>query len=131
MSILIGLHIKRTLEKDPDVAGFVGDRIFPIVMPQGVSTFPYICYDTNGQSGQRTKDGLVNDSASVSMGVIAKTYEDALVIANSVRKAFDGKRTKYNEFSVKCKGVSYNDEYLSDFDAFAVNLNFDFETTDL
>lgn len=130
MSILIGLHVKRTLEKDTDVTGFVGDRIFPIVAPQGVSTFPYICYDTNGQSGQRTKDGLANDLASVSMGVMAKSYEDALVIANSVRKAFEGKRTKYNEFSVKCTGVSYNDEYFSQLDAFAVNLNFDFETTD-
>lgn len=131
MSILIGLHIKRTLEADADVTRLAGNRIYPIVVPQGVDTYPFICYDVSGASGDDTKDGVVDDIATVSMAVIAKTYEDAIVLGNSVRKAFDGKTAEYDEFEVEdCMNISYNDEYIEALDAYAINLGIDFKTTD-
>ena len=131
MSVLIGLHIKRTLERDAGVTGVVGNRIFPVAMAQGVDTYPFICYDTNGGIGQRTKDGVLNDVSSVGMAVVAKRYEDALNLANMVRKAFDGKRAKYDELEAECVGLTYNDEYVENIDAFAVNMILDFKTKDL
>lgn len=131
MSILIGLHIKRTLEADADVTRLAGNRIYPLVVPQGVDTYPFICYDVSGASGDDTKDGVVDDIATVSMAVIAKTYEDAIVLGNSVRKAFDGKTAEYDEFEVEdCMNISYNDEYIEALDAYAINLGIDFKTTD-
>ena len=128
MSILLGLHIKKTLEADTNVKDLVGGRIFPLAMVQGVEAFPFICYDMNGQAGSRTKDGPVNDTASISLAVIAKKYEDALLIANLVRSAFEWKKAKYNEFEAENIGVSYNDEYVESIDAYAVNMNLDFKT---
>lgn len=131
MSVLIGLHIKRTLERDKGIAGVVGNRIFPVAMAQGVETYPFICYDTNGGSGQRTKDGALNDVSTVGMAVVAKSYEGALELANMVRKSFEGKRAKYEELEAECVGLTYNDEYIDSLDAFAVNMSVDFKTKDL
>lgn len=128
MSVLIGLHIKRALENDLEVKRLVAKRVFPLAMAQGVETFPFVCYDTNGQAAQATKDGPMNDAASVGMAVVSKSYEEALVVANAVRKALENKRADYPEFEVECVGLSYNDEYVESLDAFAVNMNFDFKT---
>ena len=131
MSILIGLHIRRTLEKNSDVTKFVKNRIYPLVVPQGVETYPFICYDVSGASGDETKDGVVDDMATVSVSVIAKTYEDAIMIGNSVRYALEGKTAEYEEFAVtECMNISYNDEYIDALDAYAVNLSIDFRTED-
>lgn len=131
MSILIGLHIRRTLEKNTDVTKFVKNRIYPLVVPQGVETYPFICYDISGASGDETKDGVVDDMATVNIAVIAKTYEEAIVLGNSVRYALDGKSVEYDEFAVtECMNISYNDEYIDALDAYAVNLSIDFRTED-
>lgn len=128
MSILLGLHIKRTLENDTKVKSFVGSRIFPLAYPQGVDTFPFICYNMNGQQGSKTKDGPVNDTASISLDVVSKNYEESLILANLVRYAFEGKGEKYTEFEAENVGVTYNDEYVEDLDAYRVNMILDFKT---
>ena len=85
MSILIGLHIARALKRNADIVQSVEDRIFPIVVAQGVEKFPFVVYDTSGGSGTKTKDGTLTDTASVSMSVIAKSYSEALSIGHAVR----------------------------------------------
>ena len=131
MSVLIGLHVKRVLAKNAEVVGYVGDRVYPLAVPNGVGQFPFICYDTSGASGERTKDGLVNDVAMVALSVIAKKYEDAIKIGNLVRYAFDGKGAQYDEFRVQtCRNITYNDEYIADLDAYSVNFSMDFITLD-
>ena len=131
MSILLGLHIKRTLEGNEQVKSFVGNRIFPLAFPQGVETFPFICYDMNGQQGTKTKDGPVNDSTSISLAVVSKNYEESLILANLVRYAFENKGATYAEFEAENVGVTYNDEYVEAVDAYAVNMMLDFKTKDL
>ena len=131
MSILLGLHIKRTLENNAKVKSFVGNRIFPLAYPQGVDTFPFICYNMNGQQGTKTKDGPVNDTASISLEVVSKNYEEALNLANLVRYAFENKGEKYTEFEAENIGVTYNDEYVEDLDAYRVNMILDFKTKDV
>ena len=84
MSILIGLHIKKVLEQNRDVVERVGNRIYPLVIPQGVETYPFICYDMSGGTGEQTKDGVLDDVATVNIAVIAKTYEEAIIIGNEV-----------------------------------------------
>ena len=131
MSVLIGLHIKRVLAKVEAVTRMVGNRIYPLVVPQGVEVYPFICYDMNGGMGDSTKDGSVDDVASVNLSVIAKNYEEAIVLGNAVRYAFDGVTAEYEEFSVKeCMNMSYNDEYIDGIDAYALNLSMDFRTED-
>lgn len=132
MSILIGLHIRRALEKNTDVTSFVGNRIYPLVVPQGVETYPFICYDVSGGSGNTTKDGVVDDVATVSISVLGKTYEETVVIGNAVRYALEGYCPTYKEFRVLQTGnIVYNDEYVEAIDAYSVNISIDFKTVDL
>lgn len=131
MSILIGLHIKRVLEQEEAVTRYVGNRIFPVVAPLGVEAFPFIGYDMTGGTGDSTKDGTTDDVASVRLSVVAKSYEEAIKIGNAVRYAFEGKTAVYEEFAVtECANVTYNDEYIDDFGAYALDLNIDFRTED-
>ena len=131
MSILIGLHIKRVLEQEEAVTRYVGNRIFPVVAPLGVEAFPFIGYDMTGGTGDSTKDGTTDDVASVRLSVVAKSYEEAILIGNAVRYAFEGKTAVYEEFAViECANVTYNDEYIDDFGAYALDLNIDFRTED-
>lgn len=131
MSILIGLHIKRVLEQEEAVTRYVGNRIFPVVAPLGVEAFPFIGYDMTGGTGDSTKDGTTDDVVSVQLSVVAKSYEEAILIGNAVRYAFEGQLAVYEEFAVtECANVTYNDEYIDDFGAYALNLNIDFRTED-
>ena len=131
MSILIGLHIKRVLEQEEAVTRYVGNRIFPVVAPLGVEAFPFIGYDMTGGTGDSTKDGTTDDVASVRLSVVAKSYEEAILIGNAVRYAFEGKKAVYEEFAVtECANVTYNDEYIDDFGAYTLDLNIDFRTED-
>ena len=131
MSVLIGLHIKRTLESNPDVVKLVSNRIYPIVVPQGVETYPFICYDMTGASGDSTKDGAVDDVATVSISVLSKRYEDVILIGNAVRYALEGYCPKYEEFIItKTGNIVYNDEYVEAIDAYSLNISIDFRTID-
>ena len=132
MSVLIGLHIKRALERNPDVVRLVSNRIYPIVVPQGVDTYPFICYDMSGGSGDSTKDGAVDDVATVSISILAKKYEDAIKIGNAVRYSLDGYCPSYDEFKItKAGNIVYNDEYVEAIDAYSLNISIEFRTIDL
>lgn len=131
MSILIGLHIVRALKKENGITDKVGDRIFPLIVPQGVDRFPFIVYDMSGGSGTKTKDGTVDDAASVQVSVIAKTHREALLLGNLVRYALDGYCPTYEELKILQTGnIVYNDEYVEAIDAYSVNISIDFRTID-
>jgi hypothetical protein len=100
-------------------------------VPLGVDNFPYIVYDTTGSAGDATKDGFVEDTVTVQLSVVAKGYRETLELAQLVRYEIEGKKADYEEFSVKQDGiVQYNDEYIEQFDSYAVNLIFGFKTID-
>lgn len=131
MSILIGLHIVRALERNQVIKEMVGDRIYPIVVPQGVDRYPFIVYDMQGGSGTTTKDGTVDDAVTVQVSVIAKMHTQALNIGNAVRYALDGHCPTYEEFRIlKTGNIVYNDEYVEAIDAYSVNISIDFRTID-
>lgn len=131
MSILIGLHIARALKRKKEITDKVGDRIFPLIVPQGVDRFPFIAYDMNGGSGTTSKDGTLEDTASVQVSVVAKSHVEALLIGNSIRYALDGYTPRYDEFEVRSTGnIVYYDEYVEALDAYSVNISIDFKTID-
>lgn len=121
----------QTLLSNEVVAEKVGDRIFPLVVPQGVERFPFVVYDMQGGSGTTTKDGSVDDAVTVQVNVVAKTHTEALTIGNAVRYALDGYCPRYKEFEIRKTGnIVYNDEYVEALDAYSVNISIDFRTVD-
>ena len=121
----------QTLLSNEVVAEKVGDRIFPLVVPQGVERFPFVVYDMQGGSGTTTKDGSVDDAVTVQVNVVAKTHTEALTIGNAVRYVLDGYCPRYKEFEIRKTGnIVYNDEYVEALDAYSVNISIDFRTVD-
>lgn len=72
MSLLIGEHISGALGLSAIVASKFGGRIFPIVIPEGVSQYPYIVYGGLSIQPDYTKDGAGQDNTQVQVTVVGK-----------------------------------------------------------
>lgn len=132
MSLLIGIHVQKTLAADADVVARVNNRIYPKAIPEGASAFPFIVYGMSGIDEAGTKDGN-EDSIGVAIMCVAKTYEEAALTANAVRYALEGKRAAYNEYKFDVRDCMLNavgDDYLEDLPAYAVTINMNFWTQD-
>ena len=118
MSLLIGEHISSALGLSAIVASKFGERIFPIVIPEGVSQYPYIVYGGLSIQPDYTKDG-------------ARQAGETVEMANEVRYELEGIRAEYAKFMVNdCTVSSIDVEYLQEIDAYAVNIVFNFKTND-
>ena len=132
MSVLIGLHIVEALQRSEAIQKAVGDRVYPILAPAGVDSFPFFTYEASGTSRTNTKDGRLYDEDSVTVRIVAKKHIEALRLAKEVGKALDGYRPKYESFQVVSVGtITYSDEYAENLDAYIVNVTIEFKTLDL
>lgn len=131
MSLLIGEHISGALGLSAIVASKFGGRIFPIVIPEGVSQYPYIVYGGLSIQPDYTKDGAGQDNTQVQVTVVGKGAGETVEMANEVRYELEGVRAEYARFTVNdCTVSSIDVEYLQEIDAYAVNIVFNFKTND-
>ena len=95
-SILIGKVIYKLLKEDPDLKGYIGSRIFPLVA-ENDTNYPFITYsrDTIFPS-MSTKDGSHEDTCNFSILIVSDEYMNSLEIANICRRIFE-KRTIISE----------------------------------
>lgn len=138
MSILIGMHIASELKRDENVRrviAYIDDdgveqlRLYPIVAPEGAER-PFVVYKNEGVVGEYTKDGGCGDTVVVHLRCVAEEYYDAVVLADRVRKALEGKKRSYEgAFAVKdCNLVGSDEAWLSEVDAYEVDVRLEFET---
>lgn len=85
---MIQQDIFRILSEDVEIASYVGNRIYPIELPQG-SSVPAIVYITNDMMPINSLDGESGlDSGLIEITCWAKTYMTAHLMAAAVRSAF-------------------------------------------
>lgn len=92
MSLLIGTNISATLLASPIITASVGDRVFPLayLYNQGESVrYPFVIYDGLNIEESRTKDGSFVESTRISLTSAAKTYDEAVDLANKVRHVLE------------------------------------------
>lgn len=81
------------LAEDHEVAAIVGDRIFPVEIPQfepGVVTYPCVVYRLVSRPGLYTLDGVTNCAEStMEVFCLAKEYIAAKTLARAVRRSLD------------------------------------------
>ena len=131
MSLLIGIHIKEVLLKDEALRKDIGDRVYPLVIPEGAPQYPFVVYESTGIQPFNTKDGSCEDSVGVSVAIVSKSYESVIGIANTVRYDLEGKTAKYTGFEVtECVLFGSAEDYLPDIDAVCVTLSFNMKTID-
>lgn len=132
MSLLIGEHIQNVLTADAKVSAKVGERVYPIVVVGGTPVYPFITYTVEDtHPGTDTKDGVLEDVATVSICAVAKTYGEAARIAHCSRYALEGVAARYGDFEVIDANMTGSDEtYESALPAFGVMVTFEFRTVD-
>ena len=132
MSLLIGLHIQERLSRNPSVTTKVADRIYPIVARQGSPSYPFIIFDTSVGGGETSKDGELDESASVNVAIFSKSYGEAIHLANAVKKDLQNSEAEYSEFEVEeSRFLRSEEDYDDDLSAYIINLNFEFITVEL
>lgn len=129
MSILTGKFLVEKLQEASEISNSIGDRIYPIVIPNG-SVYPFIVYEDSGQGGDETKDGPASDNVLCTVTVVAKTYNEAVTLGQAARKAVEGKTACYEDFDVnECVMTTWVKGYDDQLPAFTVSLNFEIKTT--
>lgn len=78
--------LKAHLQADPAIAGYVGDRIFPLVVPQQ-GNVPAIVYSVVDGQPSNSLDGFTSGMVnySLQLDVWARTHESCMQIAIAVR----------------------------------------------
>lgn len=131
MSLLIGIHIQEVLSGAESVSAKVGERIYPLVVPVGTPSYPFICFENVGISEEDSKDGVVNDVVSVQLMVVSKSYGEAVMLAHDVRYTLEGVTAEYPRFEVKdCRLTSTSEDWIDEADAYVVTLGLSFRTED-
>lgn len=126
MSLLIGNYIFSRLSSDEDVARIVGDRIFPIAIPE-LTNKNFIQYDGISVKGEYTKDGLVSDNVAVSVKCASNKFGTASVLADNVRIVLESSSVKYDSYSIGCAELE-NSSVGYDSGLYVFELNFKFQT---
>lgn len=131
MSLSIGEHISKALSSDAVMVSKFNDRVYPVIIPEGVPKYPYIVYGGLSIHPDYTKDGAGQDDAQMQVAVVAKKYGEVIELSNHVRYQLEGVRAEYDGFTVNdCRVVSISVEYFQEIDAYAVNIMFNFKTND-
>lgn len=137
MSVMTGIHVASCLKNDARLKDLVGSRIFPLNVPEGVSEWPFIVYETSVSSADDTKDELSEMSNAISVNVVSNDYFEMQMISQYVINALDRTSGEYpNEsddelsFEVtECRFKSYEEDF--ELGSFIGILSFDCITNQL
>lgn len=131
MSLLIGNHIYRALSTNTSVTAIAGSRIYPLYVPQGTPSYPFVVFTNNGISSDGTKDGTNEDTVSVSVACLAKDYATAVALANACRYAIIEDTGTDDGFRVKAvRLISSSEDFVEGQEVIYITLTFEFKTQD-
>lgn len=99
--ILINKAIYYILSNDDTITGYVGNKIFPMIIPTDTTVFPHIVFSRTSITPAYCKDGCYDDTVMVSIVVCDKDYFNSCKIAQAVRDALDGKRGTIQEIPLQ------------------------------
>ncbi len=86
---MIVFDVKQHLENSPEVTALIGDRIYPVKLPQN-PTYPAITYFQVSGSPIYTKQGRHGTRPRVQISCWAKSYTQVKQLAEKVKLAMDG-----------------------------------------
>lgn len=83
--ITTGKAINDLLKAHAPLTAFVGEKIYPIVIPEN-AIFPVVIYQRSFENSQ-TKDGIGNSKSTVTITVLAKDYTPSIDISTACHNA--------------------------------------------
>lgn len=104
------------LTDDNTVAGIIGTRLYPAVLPEG-GDLPAMAYQRISRDGMNAHDGPTGlATVRIQFTLQAQSYLDLRTLADAVRVLFDGKRQTIGGED----GVMVHESYVdNDFGSFA------------
>jgi hypothetical protein len=109
MTLEEGLFAQLTM--DPDVSAIVGDRVYPLIMPQG-SPLPAVTYQRISSARFYAHDGPSGLARPmIQLSCWAESYDEAKQVAALVRKALESASgTLGGQDGVPVQGIRVEDE---------------------
>ena len=98
-SILIGQAIKQILSENSDLANYVENRIFPLVVDEDVN-FPFVVFYRNSISTNSDKANFYEDVVNFNVMAVAETYKESCQIANEIRKSLEFKKRTFQDLGI-------------------------------
>lgn len=99
----------------PAITSILGNRLFPIFIPQRITKFPSATYTTVSQQGNRTFEGASNyDFNNVDIHFYANTKKECDEIAEVFRKELEDESGVFE--GVTINSVIYIDSGSDDFE---------------
>ena len=90
--IQIGKVINSVLKADATVNSLVGDKIYQIVIPEDVSTYPVIVYERSNVTPTYFKDTLTSADVIVNIFSIDDDYASSVELGDAIINALNGYR---------------------------------------
>ena len=81
--------IRNMLISSEDIKGYVGEKIFPLIAPEGTDG-DFILYKRDQYRIDRTKMGICRQEAKVYINIVSSDYDRSQQIAESVFECLDG-----------------------------------------
>lgn len=111
--IQLGKAIYSILSNNSAIAGYVGTKIFPVIIPQE-TTLPIIVYERSGNANY-TRDGISTNDSNLDITILSSKYTESVDIAQSVLTAlnnYHGTVQGINVIDIRLTSVSetYQDE---------------------
>lgn len=126
MSLLIGKHIYNALVSDDDVRNVVGERIFPLVIPEGAPR-PFVVFSGVNVAGEYSKDGWIGDVTRVDVMCVADRYDSVADLAENVRITLEQSKKRYAEYTIASAELKKSTDTYEN-GVYVIVLSFEFET---
>lgn len=98
--ISIAKNIGNCLKACESITDIVGDKIFPIVLPEKIENdknfkMPFIIFGRQNIKPVYTKMGLCSETVNFYVIVVSDKYSQSVELAEKVRECFELKRTAF------------------------------------
>ena len=127
-SLLITKYIRTILSQNAELMKKIPiKRFFPIEVKQGAK-FPFAVISRTGMIDTQSKDGIYEDTVTVSIIIVDDNYYGSLEIANEIRNWLEGHSYKDETINItrmKLNSASegyYNDAFIQEL-IFTININ--------
>ena len=96
------------LSNNPTIQSLVGDKIYPLVAPQGTSG-DCIAVQRDGYRREGTKMGIALQASVFFTTAVSEDYDRSLAIAEAIYDALEGDHPEYES---RIRMEDYGEEYI-------------------
>ena len=102
------LFLSQTLSDCSTLTSIIGERYWPVIIPDDKFEAPCIDYTTTSSNPQYVKSGYVYDVATVEIYIYTKTYAQGVQIAQIIRDYVEHKTINKQQITVNDQNENYD-----------------------